>query len=66
MVLPLGQMITVGTVKRLQGGNLHNFHNVQQVIILYKKVIPTHIIEMTILNKALSCQRVEFLLLHTT
>jgi len=66
VVLPLGQIIRVGTVKRLQGGNMHNFQTVQQVIMLYKKVIPTHITEMTILDKVLSCKRVELLLLHTT
>lgn len=66
VVLPLGQMIRVGTLKRLQVGNLHNFHTVQQVIMLYKKVIPTHIIDLTILDKAQSCKRVELLLLHTT
>jgi len=37
-----------------------------RLFILYKKVIPTHITELTILYKALSCKRVELLLLHTT
>lgn len=56
----------MGTTQRLQGSNMHCFHTVEHIIMLYKNAIPTHILALTILDKARSCKMVKLLLSCST